>query len=246
VLRNPRTRASYETRLGASAPRPAPAKARPPSCPRRHPIPCPRARTAEIQLMQGEKYLESEKYWDAIQSLEPAVKGLTGKARQRARVGLARAYLKNPKWVKRAEENAARRHPRTTPRTWTGISLLGRIYKQQGLKTRSHTMMRKSSTSSPITTRPRPSWPSPRTSPNRRAEAGASSQALRQEGMSEPRDRSAASVRRVRPTPRRRDRNRMGVRVRGRRLHRSRVLRRVLQDGGRRRGCPLSRVRYVS
>ena len=90
----------------------------------------------------AEKHFEQEKYWDAIQALEPAVPVLTGKMRQRARVLLARAYLKNPKWVKRAEETLlAVVHD--DDKNVDGHFLLGKIYKQQGLKTRSQSMLRR-------------------------------------------------------------------------------------------------------
>jgi Tfp pilus assembly protein PilF len=62
--------------------------------------------------------------------------------RQRARVLLARAYLKNPKWVKRAEETLlAVIHD--DDKNVDGHFLLGKIYKEQGLKTRSQSMFRR-------------------------------------------------------------------------------------------------------
>jgi hypothetical protein len=145
TLRNPRTRATYEGRLGASSPRPAAAAGPVSAAPLPPPNPIdPEAavRAAEQQVHLAEKHFEQEKYWDAIQALEPAVSVVTGKMRQRARVLLARAYLKNPKWVKRAEETLlAVVHD--DDKNVDGHFLLGRIYKQQGLKTRSHSMLRR-------------------------------------------------------------------------------------------------------
>ena len=97
---------------------------------------------AESRVRAAEKHFEQEKFWDAIQALEPAVPVLTGKVRQRARVLLARAYLKNPKWVKRAEETLLS-VVHDDDKNVDGHFLLGKIYKQQGLKTRSHAMLRR-------------------------------------------------------------------------------------------------------
>jgi curved DNA-binding protein CbpA len=143
TLRNPRTRASYEQRLGASSPRPAAGSASAGPAPPPTPIdPGAVLRAAELQVQVAEKHFEQEKYWDAIQALEPAVPVVTGKMRQRARVLLARAYLKNPKWVKRAEETLLA-VVQDDDKNVEGHFLLGKIYKQQGLKTRSQTMLRR-------------------------------------------------------------------------------------------------------
>jgi DnaJ domain len=143
ALRNPRTRASYEERLGASTPRAPVGSAS--AAPAPPPVPVdPEAagRAAEMQVRLAEKHFEQEKYWDAIQALEPAVPVLTGKMRQRARVLLARAYLKNPKWVKRAEETLLS-VVHDDDKNVDGHFLLGKIYKEQGLKTRSQSMFRR-------------------------------------------------------------------------------------------------------
>jgi tetratricopeptide (TPR) repeat protein len=106
------------------------------------PSPEDEKRVAQEALRKAQKHFEKEKYWDAIQALEPAVTVVTGKMRQRARVLLARAYLKNPKWVKRAEETLlAVVHD--DDKNVDGHFLLGRIYKEQGLKTRSQSMFRR-------------------------------------------------------------------------------------------------------
>jgi tetratricopeptide (TPR) repeat protein len=143
TLRNARTRAAYEERLGASAPRPAGGSAAeaPAAAPPRI-DPEAEVRAAEAQVRRAEKLYETEKYWDAIQAVEPAIPVLAGKMRQRARVLLARAYLKNPKWVKRAEETLLS-VIHDDDKNVDGHFLLGRIYKEQGLKTRSLSMFRR-------------------------------------------------------------------------------------------------------
>jgi hypothetical protein len=143
ALRNPRTRATYEERLGASTPRAPVGSASAAQSPPPVPVdPEAAVRAAELQVRLAEKHFEQEKYWDAIQALEPAATVLTGKMRQRARVLLARAYLKNPKWVKRAEETLLS-VVQEDDKNVDGHFLLGKIYKQQGLKTRSQSMFRR-------------------------------------------------------------------------------------------------------
>src|SRR5258708_6058575 len=114
----------------------------PPPPPAPPPDPAAEARTAEISIRQAEKYIEKEKYWDAIQLLEPAVAVVLGKSKQKGQVLLARAYLKNPKWVKRAEEVLLARVHDDPPKL-AGPLMLGRIYKSSGLKSRSVTMFKK-------------------------------------------------------------------------------------------------------
>ena len=93
-------------------------------------------------LRRAQKYLAEEKYWDAIQLLEAAVPALEGKPKQRARLDLARAYTKNPNWVRQAEETL---HEviRDDPRNSDAYLALGQIYKAGGLRSRSLGMFRK-------------------------------------------------------------------------------------------------------
>jgi hypothetical protein len=142
VLRNPRSRASYEETLGRSAPRPAAPGPPPPPVPEPKPDPEAEARAAEIAIRQADKLIEREKYWDAIQLLEPAVGVVQGKSRQRARVLLARAYLKTPKWVKRAEE-VLLAVLQDDAQNADALLMLGRIYKNSGIKSRSVSMFKK-------------------------------------------------------------------------------------------------------
>ena len=86
VLRDPRKRADYEERLGRSKPKPARGDAARPrdgtesAPPEPPPDPAEAARLAEEDVRRAAKLVEQEKYWDAIQLLEPAVRG-----RRRAR-----------------------------------------------------------------------------------------------------------------------------------------------------------------
>jgi tetratricopeptide (TPR) repeat protein len=110
------------------------------------PVPTPdpeeEARQAEEAIRRAEKLYEQEKYWDAIQLLEPAVEVLQGKMRLRGRLTLARCLVQNPKWAKRAEEtlHAA---VRDEPQAADAFALLGKIYRDRGLRTRAVTMYRR-------------------------------------------------------------------------------------------------------
>ena len=65
-----------------------------------------------------------------------------GKPRLRARVLLARCYIRNPKWAKSAEATllAATREEPKAVEPW---ALLGAIYAEKGLRTRATAMYRK-------------------------------------------------------------------------------------------------------
>jgi tetratricopeptide (TPR) repeat protein len=104
--------------------------------------PAAESRLAEESVRRAERYLIEEKFWDAIQLLEPAIPAATGKWKSRARLGLARAYLKNPLWLKRAEEQLQSivREDVHNPEAYF---LLGTLYKQGGLRSRAVSMFRK-------------------------------------------------------------------------------------------------------
>jgi tetratricopeptide (TPR) repeat protein len=151
VLRDPRKRADYEERLGRSRPKPAasdadvaggPEAGPVPAAPEPPPDPEEEARRAEDAVRRAAKLVEQEKYWDAIQLLEPAVEAVQGKPRLRARVLLARCYIRNPKWAKSAEATllAATREEPKAVEPWV---LLGAIYAEKGLRTRATAMYRK-------------------------------------------------------------------------------------------------------
>lgn len=147
VLRDPRRRGDYEERLGRQRPKPTAAPAGGVAEPEKAPPEPPRdpeeeARLAEEAVRQASKLVEQEKYWDAIQKLEPAVEAAQGKTRLRARVLLARSYVKNPKWAKSAEAMllAATREEPKAIEPW---ALLGAFYAEKGLRTRATAMYRK-------------------------------------------------------------------------------------------------------
>jgi curved DNA-binding protein CbpA len=138
VLRNTDKRRDYEGWLG----RPKPDPSEDPGEGAAEPDPEAETRQAEAAVVQAGAFLKEEKYWDAIQKLEPLMERLTGTNRLRAQLILARCYLQNPKWVKMAKETletAVRENPKS-PAAYT---LLAGLYKQQGLKTRAASTYRK-------------------------------------------------------------------------------------------------------
>ncbi len=137
VLKNPRTRASYEELLASRMPRvPVPPG---PSAPVAGPTvpvdPAAEQKAAELAIRRAEMLYEKEQYWDAIQALEAALPLVEGKVLQRARVDLARAYMKNPNWVKKAEEEL-QKTVRDDPRNVDAHFLLANIYKESGQRIR--------------------------------------------------------------------------------------------------------------
>lgn len=139
VLRHAERRRSYE----ASRPRPMrpaePAAApEPPSAP----DPAADAKRATDSLRKAERHLADAQYWDAIQLFEAALPSLTGKPLQRARLGIARAQLKNPKWIKRAEESLLA-IVTEDPTHLEAHYELAQLYKSQGLRNRALTHIRK-------------------------------------------------------------------------------------------------------
>ncbi|HVO13012.1 MAG TPA: DUF4388 domain-containing protein [Vicinamibacteria bacterium] len=165
VLRDPRRRAQYEERLG---PRPAPAA---PVTPQPQPAQVPRptdpappaaptaapaaakaakpprdheedVRVAEDALRRAAKLFEKEKYWDAIQLLEPVADRTSGRLYSKMRTLLARCYLKNPKWSRRAEE-ALLEVTRRDPAAADAWGLLGGIYASKQMHNRALSMYRK-------------------------------------------------------------------------------------------------------
>ncbi len=140
ALRNPRTRGNYE----ASLPRtnepargqPAPPADRPPGDPGYE------VRVAEENIGRAERHIAEARYWDAIQLLEPAIPLLTGRPKQRARVGLARCLAKNPNWLRRAED-VLQAVIQDEPRHIEAHFELGLLYKGGGLKSRALSLFRK-------------------------------------------------------------------------------------------------------
>ncbi len=141
VLRNARTRASYEERLGPIRTGPAPAAAAP--APPAQPAPPPENPALIEQAVRlAEKLLAQEKYWDVIQAIEPHLAETKGRLKIRAQLVIAKAYLKNPNWIKRAEEEL-QKVVQAEPGNVDALWLLGGIYKAGGLKARAVAMFRK-------------------------------------------------------------------------------------------------------
>ena len=99
-------------------------------------------KAAEEALRKAGWFYEKEKYYDAIQLLEPALEHLEGKPQARARVLLAKAYMKNPKWLKRGEETL-QGVVLSDPQNLEAYLLLGGLYRDSGLKSRANAMFRK-------------------------------------------------------------------------------------------------------
>jgi tetratricopeptide (TPR) repeat protein len=153
TLRDPRKRSDYEERLGRQRPKPvaaaaaaggSPVTASPaePAAPEPPRDPEEEARLAEEAIRKAAKLFELERYWDAIQLLQPALEAVQGKTRLRGQLTLARCYAKNPRWAKEAE-SVLLATTRESPQATDAWALLGEIYAQKGLRTRAVTMYRK-------------------------------------------------------------------------------------------------------
>jgi DnaJ domain/Domain of unknown function (DUF4388) len=146
VLRDARRRSSYEADLASRTPRPGPQAAAPaaaaPAGAAAPADPEAEGRAVENAIRIGERHVAEERYWDAIQVLEAALPLATGKASVRGRYMLAKALVKNPHWIKRAEElllSLIKDEP-----MHLGAHLqLGHIYKGGGLKARAGSMYRR-------------------------------------------------------------------------------------------------------
>jgi curved DNA-binding protein CbpA len=159
TLRNTRSRGSYEERLGPSRTPLATASAAPQqptqgasgSAPQAPPAaqpapagppPPPDRRAIDEALRTAEKRIAEEKYWEAIQLVEPLLEHLQGRMLARARLVLARCYAKNPNWVKRAEEEL-QKVVQLDAANADAYLMLARIYAGQRLKSRATSMARK-------------------------------------------------------------------------------------------------------
>ena len=156
VLKDPGRRASYEAMLPRDSFQPpaAPPTAAPAPDAGATPAAPPQAadatppgmavvggQVAEL-LGKANQHFKKEEYWDAIQILEPAIAHTEGKLKSKARLLLAKAYAKNPKWVKRAEEEI-RELLAEDPRYAEGYFHLAMIYKEKGLASRARSMFKK-------------------------------------------------------------------------------------------------------
>jgi tetratricopeptide (TPR) repeat protein len=155
VLRDQSKRSDYEERLGRPRPQ-APAEpehqASTPGAALEDGEPMGADRGAEavqraerlyVSAAEAEGDVQSrQKYWEAIQLVEPIHERLSGRLRLRARLVLARCYLENPNWVKRAEE-MLQAVVREEPEDAEAYRLLGTLYEERGLRTRATSMFRR-------------------------------------------------------------------------------------------------------
>jgi curved DNA-binding protein CbpA len=94
-------------------------------------------------LEDARQLLEEARFWDAIQILESAVPRLHPQGqRHRGEILLARAYARNPKWVRRAEKTL-RGVIGEDPTNAEAHYQLGLLYKAGGLNARAQSMFRK-------------------------------------------------------------------------------------------------------
>lgn len=161
VLGEAKSRASYEARLGVAGPRrdaaaplppvtadsdtagPAPgADPRPPAAATRMSA-APDFVPPEETLLRAQLLIGQARYWDAIQVLEAAVPRMAPARHQnRGRILLARAYAKNPNWLRRAEEtlqDVVRQDPANVDAHFE----LGLVYKASGLAARAQAQFRR-------------------------------------------------------------------------------------------------------
>jgi tetratricopeptide (TPR) repeat protein len=167
VLGETKSRASYEQRSGIvrrarPAPPPAPAPAsRPatdPGIPRTtasSPPPAPPPPVtpgepgpgdyvpAEEILFRARLMLTQARYWEAIQLLETTLPAMEPRRQQhRGRLLLARAYSKNPNWLRRAEETL-QGIMKEDPTNAEACYELGLVYKSSGFTARAQAMFRR-------------------------------------------------------------------------------------------------------
>ena len=104
---------------------------------------------ADEDIHRAERLLAEEKFWDAIQLLNVAIPRMYGKKqKQKGRILRAKAYVKNPNWMKRAEEelqSVLQEDPQSSDAYYT----LGVLYKESGMNSRAITMLRKAIELSP-------------------------------------------------------------------------------------------------
>jgi tetratricopeptide (TPR) repeat protein len=146
TLRNPANRARYERMLDARAPRrpepPAPAAPQPPPPAPPEPDKAQQLEAAVEAVRTGVRLVKEGKYWDAIRSIEPALPRLEGTVKLKARVTLARAYAKNPNWLRRAEESLLG-VLQESPEFVEAYVVLGQVYRASDQRTRAVAMYRK-------------------------------------------------------------------------------------------------------
>lgn len=133
VLGHPRRRARYEAELTG----PLPAQSTEASGEVEN------ALLADDAIRRAEQFMEESQYWDAIQILETVIPQIqSSRLKHEAQVRLARAYTRNPKWVRRGEE-LLQAVVREDPSWVDAYYVLGTIYRGNGFKSRAVAMFRK-------------------------------------------------------------------------------------------------------
>jgi predicted Zn-dependent protease len=144
TLRDPAARAAYERNVAPLKYRPSlPRNPAPPpaeTAPAPPPAPAPDRKADAVA--KAAALIRQARYWDAIQLLEPAIVGLQDGQRSRARVLLAQAYMKNPKWLRRAE-GVLQDVVKEDPAQAEAYLLLGQLYRESGLEARAASALRK-------------------------------------------------------------------------------------------------------
>jgi Tfp pilus assembly protein PilF len=96
----------------------------------------------EEAIGRAEQLIAERMFFEAIQQLEPLIRRVDGPLRVRARMALAIASAKNPKWLRKAEEQL-QEAIREDPRHVEAHLLLASLYRTQGLPTRAAALYRK-------------------------------------------------------------------------------------------------------
>lgn len=97
----------------------------------------------EETLSKAGLLLAQARYWDAIQILEATVPHMQPQRHQhRGRVLLARAYAKNPNWLRQAQDQL-KEVVREDPENADALYELGLVYKAGGFATRAQAMFRR-------------------------------------------------------------------------------------------------------
>jgi hypothetical protein len=93
-------------------------------------------------LSVAEELFADGQYWEAIQQLEPMIPRAEEPTRARANMLLARAYLKNPMWTKRAE-GVLQGLVQDNPRNVAACLALAGLYREAKLLARAKSLYRK-------------------------------------------------------------------------------------------------------
>jgi hypothetical protein len=120
-----------------AVPEPTPSEPPPPAAPA---ILDPRV--ALEAIAKADRFFIQEKYWDAIQALEGILGNAPPKPLSKARLLLAKCYLKNPNWVRRAEEQL-QLLLKAEPKNVEANYQLAKIYANGGLKGRAVALLKK-------------------------------------------------------------------------------------------------------